>query len=166
MQLGGRGKSRLWRSRASALTSHPHAPLHWPPTRPRSCHPELSAIPNRCVYGGRLADGVTAEQRGPLLPGLPPLAFCDLPNGVAQRGPGGSVCNRGEAQLVVRLVGALMAALEAAAGAEGQEGSEEEDEMEEDVGRATGGGGGGRGVKEGEDSDDLSLIHISQGIVR
>jgi hypothetical protein len=110
-QLGA--ASRVWAPAGSAAVPLGHTPRPTAiplPSRPRrhqlepllppiagvarSCHPALSAIPNRCVYGGRLRDGVTAAQRGPLLPGLPPLAFVDVAGGVAQRGQGGSSSNR------------------------------------------------------------------------
>ena len=43
------------------------------------CHPRLTIVPNAMWYGNRLCDGVTEEQRPPLLPGLAPLVFIDLP---------------------------------------------------------------------------------------
>lgn len=42
------------------------------------CHPLIARIPNVSFYQGRLRDGVEAEQRLPLVPGLPHLAFIDV----------------------------------------------------------------------------------------
>ena len=56
---------------------------------PPRCHPVLSFIPNYTFYSGRLLDGCSAAQRQPLLPGLPALGFCDVPNGQATYGGGG-----------------------------------------------------------------------------
>ena len=43
------------------------------------CHPDLSLIPNRCFYGGRLIDGCGPSDRPSLLgPAVPPLLFCAL----------------------------------------------------------------------------------------
>eukprot|EP00887_Chlorella_sp_A99_P002672 scaffold6.g2672.t1 len=39
------------------------------------CAPAISAVPNAHFYDGRLLDGVSAEQRASLLPGLPSLLF-------------------------------------------------------------------------------------------
>jgi len=57
-------------------------------------HPALSAIPSAHFYQGRLKDGVTGAQRPPLLPGLPPLMFCDVQggSGAARGGGGGRGC--------------------------------------------------------------------------
>jgi superfamily I DNA and/or RNA helicase len=41
------------------------------------CHPAISGIANRLFYEGKLLDGVTPEQRSPLLPTLPTLYFCN-----------------------------------------------------------------------------------------
>ena len=42
------------------------------------CHPQLSALPNALYYDGRLLDGVSAAERLPLLPSLPPLTVLDV----------------------------------------------------------------------------------------
>ena len=84
------------------------------------CHPSISAVANRFFYQNRLVDGVSAEQRPPLVPWLPPLALVDVRSGAAEEfnsgggGGGGrssrSVSNRAEAAAVVRLVARLRAA--------------------------------------------------------
>jgi hypothetical protein len=46
------------------------------------CHPAIAAVPNAAFYGGRLRDGVSPEQRAPLMPalaGLPPVSWVELP---------------------------------------------------------------------------------------
>ena len=42
------------------------------------CHPSISAISNRLFYDQRLLNGVTSEDRKPLIPGLPTLLFVDV----------------------------------------------------------------------------------------
>ena len=42
------------------------------------CHPQLSLLPNDLYYNGRLLDGVSAAERPPLLPSLPPLTVLDV----------------------------------------------------------------------------------------
>jgi hypothetical protein len=66
------------------------------------CHPAISAVPNLQFYGGRLLDGVTAAQRAPLLPSLPPLVFLD----VDHRSPaiGGNDAEATLTQRVVRML--------------------------------------------------------------
>ena len=68
----------------------------------RRCHPDLSAVPNAAFYGGRLRDGVSAAQRRPLLPGLPPLVFLDVRGREAAGVGSRSACNRAEAAAVAR----------------------------------------------------------------
>ena len=68
------------------------------------CHPDLAAVPNEAFYGGRLQDACTADQRGPLVPGLPPLVFCDV-RGREETGAGTrSASNRSEATAVVQVL--------------------------------------------------------------
>ena len=81
------------------------------------CAPAISLIPNQQFYGGRLLDGVSAEARASLLPGLPSLALLDV-RGVGQRGQyggragggRGGAANAAEAACVVGLVRRLLAA--------------------------------------------------------
>jgi len=69
------------------------------------CHPALSAIPNAAFYNGQLLDGVSANDRPPLLPRLPHLVFLDMRVGMHNnRHADGSVSNAAEATLVGRLV--------------------------------------------------------------
>jgi hypothetical protein len=92
------------------------------------CHPAISAVSNTLFYGLRLVDGIDAAQRPPLVPGLPPLCFVDVPDGRAHRagggssgsgpdtngggggGSGGSLGNRTEAAVVGAIVQRLLAA--------------------------------------------------------
>ena len=73
------------------------------------CHPAIAGPANRFFYGGRLQDGVSATDRPPLVPGLPPLCFANVPRATQTtlKGFGKSVANRAEAEAVARLVWAL-----------------------------------------------------------
>ncbi len=51
------------------------------------CHPTIAEIVNQCFYGGRLLHGCTAEQRPPLVEGLPPLLWLDVQG--QEQGSGG-----------------------------------------------------------------------------
>lgn len=42
------------------------------------CHPKISAISNKLFYDRRLLNGVTAEDRKPLIEGLPTVTFVDV----------------------------------------------------------------------------------------
>ena len=74
------------------------------------CHPEIAALANAAFYGGALRDGVSADARPPLLPGLPPVAFVPVPGGVSHAGGGRSPSNEAEARAVVRCARALRGA--------------------------------------------------------
>ena len=75
------------------------------------CHPAIAALANAAFYGGALRDGVSADARAALLPGLPPVAFVPVPGGVAHAGDGGrSPSNEAEAHAVVRCVRELRGA--------------------------------------------------------
>jgi superfamily I DNA and/or RNA helicase len=67
-------------------------------------------LSNRHFYNSMLVNGVTEQQRSAIVPGLPPLVFCDCLGGRSQAAEGGgrSSVNRTEAQLVVQLVLALL----------------------------------------------------------
>ncbi|GLC67816.1 hypothetical protein PLESTF_000610500 [Pleodorina starrii] len=96
-------------------------------------HPLLSCFPSARFYGGRLVDGVTAQQRPP--PPLPlpgagaqaagsragesgaeaeveagPLMFVDVPEGREEVSRGGSKSNRAEALVVAGMVRHMLAA--------------------------------------------------------
>ena len=73
------------------------------------CHPAIAGPANRTFYGGKLRDGVCPEDRPPLLPGLPPLAYINVATATQTvlKGFGKSIANRAEAQTVARLVRAL-----------------------------------------------------------
>ncbi|KAM3567054.1 hypothetical protein VYU27_010795, partial [Nannochloropsis oceanica] len=45
------------------------------------CHPVLSALASDLFYGGRLCDGVSSQQRRPIVGSLPPLVWIDVPHG-------------------------------------------------------------------------------------
>jgi hypothetical protein len=103
----------------------------------------LSLLSNKHFYNSRLVDGVTAAQRAPLVPGLPPLVLCDCQGGCSQAAGGGSrsSINRAEANLVAQLVLKLLQATKAAGAAasagsagDGDGGDDEEEEEEEEGG--------------------------------
>jgi regulator of nonsense transcripts 1 len=72
-------------------------------------HPVLSAFPNSAFYGGRLTDGVTAEERCSPQP-FPwpaadvPLLFVDVAEGAEEVAAGGSKLNRAEADMVQQVI--------------------------------------------------------------
>jgi superfamily I DNA and/or RNA helicase len=81
--------------------ARPHATPSRSPAA-RSCHPALAAIANAAFYGGSLLDGCSAAQRGPLLPGLQPLVFCDVRGREEAAAGSRSAANRAEAAAVVQ----------------------------------------------------------------
>lgn len=72
------------------------------------CHPVISAISNNLFYDQQLVDGVTASERAPLVPFMPPLAFISIPNGRAFRGPDGSLGNKVEAAILASVVKSML----------------------------------------------------------
>lgn len=71
------------------------------------CHPQFSALSSKFFYNDRLRDGVTPEQRPPLLPDVPALVFFDV-TGAEKESGGGSVYNDVEASVVCDLVAHLL----------------------------------------------------------
>lgn len=67
------------------------------------CHPAIAAVSNHSFYGGRLLDGCTLTQRGPLLPGLPPLLCLDVRGSQQYASGSGSASNQAEARAVVQV---------------------------------------------------------------
>jgi hypothetical protein len=72
----------------------------------------LSHLSNKHFYNSRLVDGVTAPQRGTLVPGLAHLVLCDCQGGCSEAAGGGSrsSINKPEAHLVAQLVLRLLKA--------------------------------------------------------
>ena len=68
------------------------------------CHPAISAIASKLFYGGRLLDGVSREDRAPLVPGLPPVVLCHAERGKEEADGWGSFFNTQEALAVAALV--------------------------------------------------------------
>jgi len=64
------------------------------------CHPVISAIANKLFYDGKLLDGITAEDRLPIVPGLPPVVLCHAERGKEEADRFGSFFNEQEAQAV------------------------------------------------------------------
>ncbi|XP_054997895.1 protein ZGRF1 [Sorex araneus] len=72
------------------------------------CHPAISAIVNDLFYEGRLLDGVSAAERGPLLAWLPTLCFYNV-RGLEQMEGDNSFHNVAEAAFTLKLIQALLA---------------------------------------------------------
>ncbi|NWU96767.1 ZGRF1 protein, partial [Upupa epops] len=72
------------------------------------CHPAISAIANKLFYEGSLQDGVSDEERSPLLDWLPTLCFYNV-NGVEQMERDNSFYNMAEVNFIVKLIQALLA---------------------------------------------------------
>uniref|UniRef100_A0A672UZK8 5'-3' DNA helicase ZGRF1 n=1 Tax=Strigops habroptila TaxID=2489341 RepID=A0A672UZK8_STRHB len=72
------------------------------------CHPAISAIANDLFYDGNLIDGISEEDRSPLLDWLPTLCFYNV-NGVEQTERDNSFYNMPEAYFTVKLTQALIA---------------------------------------------------------
>ena len=47
----------------------------------KQCHPAISGIASKLFYGGKLLNGITERDREPLVPGLPPVVFCEAADG-------------------------------------------------------------------------------------
>lgn len=128
----------------------------------------LSLLSNKHFYNSRLVNGVTAAQRGPLVPGLPPLVLCDCQGGASQAAGGGSrsSINRAEANLVAQLVGRLLAVTgshaPSAAAAAGSAGSGEQGLVTEGA-EEDGEGSGGREAAPVLRAHQLGVICFFRG---
>ncbi|GAB0189434.1 protein ZGRF1 [Grus japonensis] len=72
------------------------------------CHPAISAIANELFYEGNLIDGVSKEDRSPVLDWLPTLCFYSV-HGVEQTERDNSFYNVAEVHFTVKLIQALIA---------------------------------------------------------
>ncbi|KAL9961786.1 hypothetical protein ACROYT_G030806 [Oculina patagonica] len=72
------------------------------------CHPVISAISNRLFYENKLLDGVTAEDRTPVVDLVPTLCFYNVAKGKEKCGRDGSYYNEEEAKFVVFLIECLL----------------------------------------------------------
>ncbi|XP_032916667.1 protein ZGRF1 isoform X3 [Catharus ustulatus] len=72
------------------------------------CHPALSAIANELFYDGNLIDGISEEDRAPLLQWLPTLCFYSI-HGMEQIERDNSFYNMAEAHFTVKLIQSLIA---------------------------------------------------------
>ncbi|KAM6301330.1 5'-3' DNA helicase ZGRF1 [Aegotheles albertisi] len=72
------------------------------------CHPAISAIANELFYEGNLVDGVSEDERSPLLDWLPTLCFYSV-NGVEQIERDNSFYNMAEVHFTVKLIQSLIA---------------------------------------------------------
>jgi len=72
------------------------------------CHPAISALSNRLFYENKLLDGVTAEDRSPLVNLVPTLCFYNVARGKEKCGSDESYYNEEEAKFVVFLIERLL----------------------------------------------------------
>ncbi|KFQ87352.1 Uncharacterized protein C4orf21, partial [Phoenicopterus ruber ruber] len=72
------------------------------------CHPAISAIANELFYEGNLIDGVSKEDRSPLLDWLPTICFYSV-DGVEQTERDNSFYNMAEVHFTVKLIQSLIA---------------------------------------------------------
>uniref|UniRef100_A0A663MJW4 5'-3' DNA helicase ZGRF1 n=2 Tax=Athene cunicularia TaxID=194338 RepID=A0A663MJW4_ATHCN len=72
------------------------------------CHPAISAIANELFYEGNLTDGVSEQDRSPLVDWLPTLCFYSV-NGVEQIERDNSFYNMAEVHFTVKLIQSLVA---------------------------------------------------------
>ncbi|XP_027046815.1 protein ZGRF1-like [Pocillopora damicornis] len=72
------------------------------------CHPTISAISNTLFYGKKLLDGVTSEDRSPIVEVVPTLCFYNVARGKEKCGRDGSYYNDEEAKFVVFLIERLL----------------------------------------------------------
>ncbi|XP_063271132.1 5'-3' DNA helicase ZGRF1 [Prinia subflava] len=72
------------------------------------CHPALSAIANELFYDGNLIDGISEQDRTPLLEWLPTLCFYSI-HGMEQIERDNSFYNMAEAHFTVKLIQSLIA---------------------------------------------------------
>jgi superfamily I DNA and/or RNA helicase len=72
------------------------------------CHPVISRIASNLFYDGKLLDGITAEDRAPIAPGLPPVVLCHAEKGREEADRFGSFFNEQEAQTVATLAEILV----------------------------------------------------------
>ncbi|KAI9275618.1 AAA domain-containing protein, partial [Phascolomyces articulosus] len=77
--------------------------------RMTECHPDISSISNHLFYSRQLLDGISNEDRKPLIDGLPSLMFVDV-GGQEQRNlRSNSFWNETEASIATYVIDALMA---------------------------------------------------------
>ncbi|KAL3877346.1 hypothetical protein ACJMK2_035069, partial [Sinanodonta woodiana] len=72
------------------------------------CHPKISAVSNHLFYSGQLKDGVTEEDREPVITEFPALCFIDVFNGQEVSDGVASYYNEAEAEMVVFLIEVLV----------------------------------------------------------
>ncbi|KAI8988413.1 AAA domain-containing protein [Mycotypha africana] len=72
------------------------------------CHPRIAGISNKLFYEQRLLNGVTEQDRKPLIAGLPTLLFIDMGVGKEQKAvKNNSYSNDAEMSVVLKLLGRL-----------------------------------------------------------
>ncbi|EDO29954.1 predicted protein, partial [Nematostella vectensis] len=74
------------------------------------CHPVISAIANKLFYDSQLKDGVTSEERSPIVDFAATLCFYNVSRGQEKHGQDGSYYNEEEAKFVVFMIDRLLEA--------------------------------------------------------
>ncbi|RUS23245.1 P-loop containing nucleoside triphosphate hydrolase protein [Endogone sp. FLAS-F59071] len=72
------------------------------------CHPRISAISNILFYEKRLVDGITLQDRAPLVVGLPTLCYIDVQGQEQQNPQSNSYSNEAEINIAVATVRRLL----------------------------------------------------------
>ncbi|KAJ5069814.1 DNA2/nam7 helicase family [Anaeramoeba ignava] len=72
------------------------------------CHPLISQICNNLFYQGALLDGISSNQRKPIVNNFPPLFFLDSENGKEEKTWTGSYRNFYEAKIIIGLIEMLL----------------------------------------------------------
>eukprot|EP01028_Stygiella_incarcerata_P006999 TRINITY_DN28518_c0_g1_i3.p1 TRINITY_DN28518_c0_g1~~TRINITY_DN28518_c0_g1_i3.p1 ORF type:complete len:678 (+),score=175.00 TRINITY_DN28518_c0_g1_i3:1051-3084(+) len=67
------------------------------------CHPHISRLPNMLFYDGKMKDGISIEDRAPLVHEVPALLLIDSQGSREERMGYGSYVNEAEASVVVHL---------------------------------------------------------------
>ncbi|KAI7856953.1 P-loop containing nucleoside triphosphate hydrolase protein, partial [Circinella umbellata] len=72
------------------------------------CHPAISSISNHLFYSRQLQDGITVEDRKPLIEGLPNLMFIDIGGQEQRNFRNNSFSNEAEASIATYIIEALI----------------------------------------------------------
>ncbi|KAL9644593.1 hypothetical protein ABK040_015332 [Willaertia magna] len=72
------------------------------------CHPSISYLSNALFYDNKLLDGITEDDRPPLIDGMPPVMVVDAVDGLEKSAPDGSYHNEYEMNVITHLVNTLI----------------------------------------------------------
>jgi hypothetical protein len=68
--------------------------LHAQLKRQYRCHPAIGSLASSLFYGGKLINGVSPEQRSPIIKGFSPIIFFDVASGIETANDAGSFANK------------------------------------------------------------------------